>query len=53
MKTNMTQLISALTKAEGKKKSVSIGNVRELLKELKTLCKDPKNLKTVLGYLTK
>lgn len=54
MKTDLSKLISTVTKAEGKKKSVSVGNVREIFKVLKNICaNDPEALRTVIAYLVK
>jgi hypothetical protein len=52
MASQLDKLISAVTKGEGKKKSVSVGNVREVLKVLKKVVKqDDEHMKTALKYL--
>lgn len=51
--TSYDKLISAITKMEKKKKSVSVGNVREVLKVLKTLCNDPEYFKALQEYFIK
>lgn len=51
MNKQLTSLISTITKAEGKKVSISIGNVREVMAILKKLCKDPATFQLVTRYL--
>lgn len=54
MKKPLNVLVSKLTKAEGKKVSVSVGNTRELLSMLRLLCrKEPEQLRALLAYLVK
>lgn len=53
MKSNYSKLVKAVCSLEGKKKPVSIGNVREVLKCLKVTCKDPVHFATLVEYLKK
>lgn len=47
----ISALISRVTKLEGKKSSVSIGNVREVLKCLKKVCEDSDAADCLIDYL--
>lgn len=54
MKSNIIRLISAVAKAEGLKTQTSVGNVREILRVLKNICKqDATMLRSLLDYLVK
>lgn len=53
MNKELIKVISTVTKLEGKKKSVSVGNVREIMAILRKLCKDPYNFKIITAYLCK
>ena len=52
MRSNYQTLISIIAKAEGKKKQVSAGNVREILCVMKLLAKDPVHFQVIVKYLT-
>lgn len=47
------ELVTLLASKEGKKKSVSVGNLREVLKCLKLMCKDDEVYAALVKYLGK
>lgn len=49
----MNKLISIITKMEGKKSSVSVGNVREVINILRGLSKNPEHFSVIVRYLLK
>ena len=51
MKKDMNYIAKVVTLLEGKKKSLSIAQIKETLKCLKTACKDADVLRATLKYL--
>ena len=47
------ELVKVLAKTEGKKVQVSVGNLREVLKALQTMSKDPAVFAALVKYLSK